>query len=304
MAAKVIVLGSINSDLLVSAPRLPHPGETILGLDIEYQLGGKGANQAVASARGGADTVLLGAAGQDDQGEATVSELSRYGVCVKGVERAAAKTGFAVVITSPEDNQILVIPGANGCVDKRIAESATISPGDICLAQLETPVPSTYRFFELARAAGAKTLLNAAPANDAAHELIPLLDILIVNESECRGLAAMAEQDLGLDAVLVDAARRAGLRNHQTMILTLGPAGAAIVTGEVVQRVGGEKVQVVDTTGAGDCFCGYLAAGLAQGISLEPATRRANIAASLAVQSRGAASSVPTSAAVATIWKG
>lgn len=303
MDAKVVVFGSVNSDLLVCAQRLPFHGETIRGDSIEYQLGGKGANQAVASARGGAPTILLGAVGEDDQGAVTVSQLEKYGVCVEAVKRVPGSTGFAVVMTSPQDNQIVIIPGANEAVDEALADSAPISAADICLAQLETPTAGIKRFFERACAAGAKTLLNAAPSNDAARELIPLLDILIVNESECRDLAIMPGADLSSDAVLVEAAGNMGLQPEQVMILTLGAIGVAIVSDGAVRRIAGQKVPVVDTTGAGDCFCGYLAAGLAQGLPLDLATERANIAASLAVQSRGAASSMPTDGAVAEIWR-
>lgn len=301
MAAEVVVLGSINVDLIVSAERLPVAGETVAGKDIEFQLGGKGANQAVGAARAGAATRFLGCIGEDENGAAMLGQLRGFGVDVAAVRQVPGRTGFAIVATCPRDNQIIVVPGANSHVDEALADNARVAAGDACLAQRETPVAASRRLFSAARAVGATTLLNAAPADEGVHALLPLVDILIANEGECRLLASFPEADPANDADLITVRRRLGLGQNQVLIATLGEAGVAIAAADCVRRIPGESVAVLDTTGAGDCFCGYLAAGLAQGISLESAALRANIAASLAVQSRGAACSVPDIAAVTAI---
>ena len=296
--AKVVVLGSLNIDLIVSTVRLPEPGETVKGECIANELGGKGANQAVAAARAGAAASFVGVVGDDDQGAAMLARLQEFGVDASAVTRTAGQTGCALVVTCSEDNQIVIIPGANARVDASLADKVALSEGDICVAQLETSVEASRRLFEQARTVGARSILNAAPADAGAMGLIPLVDVLIVNESECRLLAAMPEAVFSDDATLLLARDRLGLASGQALIATLGPDGVAIACADGVVRVRGEKVEVVDTTGAGDCFCGYFAAGLAQGKALEEAASLANIAASLAVQSRGAACSVPQYSAV------
>lgn len=301
MTAEVVILGSINVDLIVSTARLPMAGETVSGEAIEYQLGGKGANQAVGAARAGAPTRFLGCVGEDEDGGAMLARLRGYGIDITAVRHVPGRTGFAIVATCPSDNQIIVVPGANCQVDEALVGDARIAEGDVCLAQRETPLAATQRFFMTARSVGATTLLNAAPADKAVHALLPLVDILIANESECRLLAALPLADPGNDTDLMAMRSGIGLAPDQVLIATLGAAGVAITRADGIHRIEGECVDVLDTTGAGDCFCGYLAAGLAQGISLETATVRANIAASLAVQSRGAASSVPQDATVAAI---
>jgi ribokinase len=197
------------------------------------------------------------------------------------------------VATSPHDNQIIHIAGANSDVDVALAAEADLGPEDVCLAQMETPVPATAALFQRARANRARTILNAAPASTAARELLPLSDLLIVNESE---LALLAGSDVGSmlnDKGLLSSRSRLGLEPGQTLLITLGADGLAIVRQHTVQRIAGRPAKVIDTTGAGDCFCGYLAAGLARGDALERSAIEANAAGSIAVQSFGAAASIP-----------
>lgn len=297
-AGKVVVLGSVNVDLLVSTPRLPCAGETVSGISLTRQLGGKGANQAVGAARAGARCILIAAVGQDEDGASMIAALASHGVDTRLVRATSSSTGCALVATSPQDNQIIHIAGANNDVDPALATEADLGPEDVCLAQMETPVAATAALFQRARTAGSCTILNAAPASAAARELLPLCDLLIVNESE---LTLLAGPDSGLlldDDGLLSSRSRLGLEPRQTLLVTLGADGLAIIGQDTVRRIAGLPAKVIDTTGAGDCFCGYLAAGLAQGIIMEQAAVEANVAASIAVQSFGASASIPDRATV------
>jgi len=297
-SGKVVVLGSVNLDLLVSAPRLPRAGETVSGTSLTRQLGGKGANQAVGAARAEAHCVLLAAVGKDDDGAQMIAALAGHGVDVSRVRVTLSPTGCALVATSPMDNQIIHIAGANADVNETFVADIGLGRADVCLAQMETPVAATAAFFTQARAAGAVTILNAAPACSDARQLLPLCDVLIVNESELALLADAEESSAPDDAILLSGHAMLGLGQRQTLLVTLGAEGLAIVQGGCVLRIAGHPVDVVDTTGAGDCFCGYLAAGLARGDGMDSAAREANAAASIAVGSLGAASSIPDRRAV------
>ena len=297
-AGKVVVLGSVNVDLIVSTPRLPCAGETVSGISLTRQLGGKGANQAVGAARAGARCILIAAVGQDEDGASMLAALASHGVDTGLVRATSSSTGCALVATSPQDNQIIHIAGANNDVDPALATEADLDPEDVCLAQMETPVAATAALFQRARAAGACTILNAAPASAAARELLPLCDLLIVNESELTLLAGQDSGSLLDDDGLLSSRSRLGLEPRQTLLVTLGADGLAIIGQDTVRRIAGLPAKVVDTTGAGDCFCGYLAAGLAKGIMMEQAAVEANVAASIAVQSFGAAASIPDRATV------
>ncbi|WP_097093449.1 ribokinase [Novosphingobium sp. Chol11] len=298
MAGKVVILGSVNVDLLVSTPRLPLAGETVSGSSLTRQLGGKGANQAVGAARAGAHCILLAAVGKDEDGASMTAALAGHGVDVERVRATSSATGCALVATSPHDNQIIHIAGANSDVDAALAAEVDLGPADVCLAQMETPAPATAVLFRRARTLGAFTILNAAPASTGARELLPLCDLLIVNEGE---LALLAGSDVGPmldDNGLLSSRTRLGLEPAQILLVTLGADGLAIISENKVQRIAGRPAKVIDTTGAGDCFCGYLAAGLARGDTIERAAAEANAAASIAVQSFGAAASIPDRATV------
>lgn len=293
----VIVLGSVNVDLIVSTPRLPKAGETVAGHSLARQLGGKGANQAVGAAKAGVPCKLLAAVGADAEGAAMMEALQGYGVDISHVTSVDAPTGLALVATSPDDNQIIVVAGANGMVDADLARHVRVEPGDICLTQMETPAVAARTLFGRARATGATTILNAAPASMAAKDLLPLCDILVVNEAELFLLAG-ADGEALQDEALLSYMDRMGIGPGQAMIVTMGADGLAIVRNGSVSHIAAHLIDIVDTTGAGDCFCGYLAAGLARGADLESAAVEANAAASIAVQALGAAGSIPARAAV------
>lgn len=278
----VVVFGSINRDLVMRVRRLPLAGETVAAYGLELLPGGKGANQATASALHGAPTLLIGAVGDDAHGAAMLAGLTAAGVDSSAIVQVAGPTGLAHVFVSDEgENQIVIVTGANGearaplsfpsCADRAVA-----------VAQAEVPASEVARFLALARDAGACTLFNPAPANAEGAALIALADVVVLNETELAFFTG-GEVPEGDDAVEA-AARRLMARDRQWVVVTL--------------RIAAPKVAVVDTTGAGDTFCGVLAARLSEGAGMAQALQLACIAASLSVQRVGAAASMPTRAEV------
>ena len=291
----VVVFGSIKRDLVMRVPHLPQPGETLAATSYDLLPGGKGANQAVASARQGVPTVMLGAVGEDAHGAAMLTALAEAGVGTGGVQRLSGPTGLAhVFVSDAGENQIVIVPGANAAL-----AAPTVFPAGAALAvaQAEVPAQAVAHFFTLAREAGARTLYNAAPALAEGRGLLPLADIVVVNETELAfflGEETMPESD----AALAAAARRLMTRAGQWIIVTLGGAGVLAEGPDGTVRLPARRVPVVDTTGAGDTFCGVLAARLAQGETMPRALAVAVLAAGLSVQRLGAAASMPTRAEV------
>jgi ribokinase len=289
----VYSVGSINMDLVAFAGRMPMPGETVLGFGLEQHPGGKGANQAVAAARAGARSVMVGALGRDVFGESLRGTLAGFGVEVGQVETVDAPTGVALITVAAGDNRIVVGPGANHFIDAERVGALDIGAGDVCLAQLETRMDVVRAAFERARSRRALALFNPAPALSEARPLFPLADVIVANETEC-ALFAGEPFDAALPEPSIRAAAQAmGLSGEQVLIVTLGALGAVALASGRVLAVPGHRVNVVDTTGAGDCFCGYLSAALSCKETVETALREANAAAALAVQGKGAASSIP-----------
>jgi ribokinase len=299
---RVFVAGSINMDVVATAERHPRLGETVAGKQVLYFPGGKGANQAVAASKLGAPTTLIGRLGKDAFGDELRAFLSGQGVDVSLVrETAGAHTGTAIITLANADNTIVVIPGANGQVDAADVVAAMLAKGDVAVSQFEIPLPAISAFFQRARAAGATTILNPAPARAFGAELLGLVDILVLNETE---LGLLARRELGEDDDPVRFAEAAqSFRNSPAQIIcvTLGKRGVLALAGEETLMVPGRAVKAVDTTGAGDCFVGALAAQLAQGQLLRDALAYANAAASISVQRMGAAPSMPTATEVAAI---
>ncbi len=295
----VCVLGSINVDIVASVAHLPRAGETVTALRVDRYPGGKGANQAVAAARMGADTLMIGKVGTDDAGTWMRRNLEASGVRVDGIRvDAASATGQAYInVAASGENAIVVASGANHA----------LMPGDIAgdwlrgcrvfLSQLETPIATIAAFFDSDAARHGVKMLNAAPAVAGGAGLIALADIVIVNETELAGYAA---SPIAADATreIVAAARRLISRAGQTVVVTLGAQGAIAVDATQAQMQPGRKARAVDTTGAGDCFCGALAAGLAEGLKLPEAMILAATAASISVERPGATTSMPTRAEV------
>jgi ribokinase len=290
----VIVVGSLNMDLIVRAARRPATGETVLGQDFRILAGGKGLNQAVAAARLGAETHMAGRVGDDDFGRRLLAFLDHEHVDrtrVRVTEGIA--TGVAIISIVGGDNAIIVASGANMQLTPTDVADLPLQKGDICVGQFEVPPAATEAVFRRARAAGATTIFNAAPAQPLPATLLEATDLLVVNELELAAIAGKTIRDTTNLAAIADAARPLA-RDGRVVIATLGEHGAVAVDRDDAHAVPGRKVTVVDTTGAGDCFVGALAAMLASGTDRRTALDRANLAASLAVQRPGAAPSMPT----------
>jgi ribokinase len=295
---RVFVAGSINMDVVATAERHPRIGETVAGSAVLYFPGGKGANQAVAAAKLGAATTLIGRLGKDAFGQELRTFLATQGVDLSFVkDTAEAHTGTAIITVADADNTIVVVPGANALVDADDVAMPVLAKGDVAVSQFEIPPATITTFFKRARAAGATTILNPAPARKFDSELLDLVDILVVNETELGFLTGCELRDSDDYDHFSDAAHSlAGI--DRIICITLGKRGAvALVEGEPL-IVAGREVEAIDTTGAGDCFVGALASQLASGRNLRDALSYANAAASICVQRMGAAPSMPTAAEV------
>jgi ribokinase len=299
---RVFVAGSINMDVVATAERHPRIGETVAGNAVLYFPGGKGANQAVAAAKLGAPTTLIGRLGKDGFGDQLKAFLAAQAVELSFVQETSdTHTGTAVITVANADNTIVVIPGANALVSAADVAGPVFAKGDVAVSQFEIPLPAISAFFKRARAAGATTILNPAPAIEFDRSLLDLVDILILNESELGFLTRTELRDTDDYARFIDAVRSLQISNYKTVCVTLGKRGAlALVNGRPL-IVLGRTVKAVDTTGAGDCFVGAVAAQLAAGKSIRDALDYANAAASICVQRMGAAPSMPTAAEVEAI---
>ena len=285
MERDVVVVGSANVDLILPVQRIPRPGETVLAGVMTRGPGGKGANQAVASARAGARTAMVASLGADDGGALLREALGSSGVDLSLVTSTDTPTGTAIItVEDGGENSIVVAPGANGELSLSTAAATAVGAAKIVLSQLEIPFPTV----QAAAAASSYFILNAAPAAELPDELLAEVDLLVVNETEAEAIA-------GAD-------RSALLKKVPAAVVTLGGAGAVILTrGDGEIPVPGVPVDVVDTTAAGDTFCGVLAATLSAVSAIDAITardltnavRRANVAASLSVQAAGAIPSVP-----------
>lgn len=290
--SRVHVLGSINCDLVIRVAAHPRGGETVLGGDLAQFPGGKGANQAVAARRAGAQTALIGAVGDDAFGAGMRDFLGREGIDCRGLRvDDTMPTGIALIaVAAGGENTIIVSPGANGGLAADDAEALEAQAGDLVIAQFEVPDAFITAGFVRARACGARTLLNPAPMRPIQPELLGLTDILVLNETELE--AASGTGALASDGAIL-AAAQALAKDGRVVIVTLGARGCLAIAGAETIQVPGERVTALDTTGAGDCFVGYLAAGLAGGIHHVDALSRANRAAAISVTRAGAASSIP-----------
>jgi ribokinase len=280
----VVVCGSLNMDVIVQTARRPLAGETILDGKVSFLPGGKGSNQAIAAARLGATTTMLGSVGDDVFGKTLRDVLADNGVDASGVKVVRGETtGVAVIQVAEGDNAITGAAGANARFAKSMV-SRKPRKGEVWVAQFETPLATTEAVFRKARAAGALTILNLAPMVRHPKRLLKLVDIAVLNEIELAQAAVAA------------ACRKLG---PATVIATLGSRGLVMVSPDGVVALPAHKAKVVDTTGAGDCFVGALAARLAAGASIRDAARYANAAAACSVERLGATPSMPTPKEVA-----
>ena len=313
MTGKVIVVGSVNVDLVASVSRLPAPGETVVGGRFDRHHGGKGGNQAVAAARLRAPTAFVGAVGDDDFGSDGRAALAAEGVDVAALRTVAGEpTGVALILVDARgENLIAVASGANGAVSADLVRDslAALAPaaGDVVLVGHEIPTAATRAALAAGRAAGATTVLNPAPATGLDRSVFGLADVLIPNRTELAQLLAAEARRIGRPSAGADppdmVARRLLEPNAEgdgvgsAVLVTLGAGGAVLVRrGAEPLDIAPPPVIVIDTVGAGDAVCGALAASLAGGSALEEAARRAVTAGSLATTRAGAREGMPTRA--------
>jgi len=281
---RVAVVGSANIDHVVRVPHLPRPGETVLGSAYAQHMGGKGANQAVAASRLGADVFFIGAVGTDAAGALAVASLEAEGVDCSAVAHIAdAGSGVALITVDDQgENQIGVAPGANLLLDPaEVAQRVAGAKPSVVLAVLEVPMAAVVSSAVAARDRGARFVVNAAPARALPDALLRCKPLIVVNADELRefGPSATALLERGAEAVIV----------------TRGREGAAVITADGERSIAGMNAgPVIDATGAGDSFCGALAALLAEGLELEPAAVMANAAAALSVRRAGARGGMAT----------
>jgi len=294
MPAHVVVVGSLNMDLVVRAPRIPAPGETLLGGEFHTVPGGKGANQAVAAARLGARVSMVGRLGADDFATQLLANLEADGIDHSAViQDASTTTGVALIVVADDgQNSIVVASGANMQVtpDDVDAAAETIAAADVLLLQLEIPLDAVQRAAEIAHEHGVPVVLNPAPARDLPADLLSRVDVLIPNESETALLTGLP---VDTRAELEAAARTLLDRGISTAILTLGARGAMLATGSEVEIIPTFKVQPVDTTAAGDAFVAGFSVALAEGKPVAEAVRWGNAAGALAATRLGAQTSLP-----------
>lgn len=299
---QVVIVGSLNFDHVISVERLPRPGETVSGHGYLAVPGGKGLNQAVTAARQGAEVAMVGCVGDDASGQRLLRVLSDEGISAKCSRTVAGVPSGTALITvaSGGANTIVVAAGANH--ELRPADvggaEAGLRPGVVVLAQLEVPIEAVQAAFSIARARGATTLLNPAPAPDhLPPDLLSLVDVLLPNETEALAISGQRTPD-GAASWLLE-------RGCGSVVVTLGERGALLAQpGESAVVVPAHLVQAIDTTAAGDAFCGALAAALASGENLFDGVRYGCVAGALATTAMGALPSLPRAAQVGQLLSG
>ena len=289
----ITVLGSINMDLIANVTRLPKPGETVTGDHFVTAPGGKGANQALAARRAGATVNMAGACGEDEFAVPALTYLRFDGVNLDRVKSASTATGVALIFVGADgENVIAIVAGANGTVTPEDAKAVVsdMKRGDTLMLQMEIPAPAIELALKTARDKGVTSVVNIAPITPDAPRLAQMADIVIANETEFELFCG--KSDLSPEAREAEM-MRLNQAQKQTIIVTLGADGVVAVRNGTLHKAKGLVIEPVDTVGAGDTFCGYLAAGLDQGLKFDVALRRAAIAGSLACLKAGAQPSIP-----------
>jgi ribokinase len=294
MTPRIVIVGSANMDVVGLAERLPRPGETVLGDDFVMTPGGKGANQAIAAARAGGTCTFLGAIGSDAFGVTINARLTASGVDTTHVRTSYGTSGVAVIMVDHAgENSILVSPGANSTfVNLTDAERAIIAAADVLVCQQEIPAETVTAAARAAHAAGTRVVLNAAPARELSPDLLSAVDLLVVNESEAAAITGRDDPDIS--ALLTVVSR---------VVLTLGGDGAWYADRDGrSERIPAFRVEVADTTAAGDAFTGALAVAWGEGRDLVDAVRWASAAGAACVRTVGAYPSLPTRADIEAVY--
>lgn len=283
----IFLLGSLNADLTIRAPYIPKAGETLKGSDFMLTAGGKGANQAYACANLGGNVFMAGCVGNDQFAQMLLKSLRAAGADLSHVRRTDVSTGVAVITVAEGDNRIILDEGANGKVTGEDAAAllANAREGDIFMTQLETPLPAVEYALRLAREKRLYTVLNPAPAVQAARTLVQYADLITPNETELAILSGEKEIEAGCKALV---GMGAG-----AVLATLGKEGSLLYDGAFTTIPAVDVGKAVDTTAAGDTFCGALAVRLAEGASLREAAHFASLCSGITVTRRGAQVSIP-----------
>lgn len=289
----ILVVGSINADLVVRAPRFPAPGETLSGEDLKIIPGGKGANQAVAAARQGSSVAMVGRVGNDSFGPDLIGNLKQNGVDTTHVmtDPQSASGTAIIVVDANGQNSIVLSPGGNGRVTKEDLNPVAFAQYKLLLLQLEIPVQTVLAAARRAKESGVRVILNPAPAYPLPDELFSLSDVIVPNEPELSMLTGESVHDM---PSAENAARALLGRGAKNVVVTLGSRGALIVNHELTRHVPAFQVEVVDSTAAGDAFIGGFASALLQDRSIEEAVRYGCGCGALAATKFGAQPSLPT----------
>lgn len=293
MKPKIVVIGSSNTDMIIKVPHLPGAGETVLGGEFHMVNGGKGANQAIAAARAGGKVVFLASIGNDSFGKRSIKLLDKESIDISWIKiQEYEPSGVALInVSDSGENSISVAAGANSLLlPDDIEEAASvIKNADIVLMQLEIPLETVYTSIRIAYENHIPVILNPAPARKLDFELLKLVNVITPNKNEVAMIASRENYDPGYEGLIVEL-KGMGLN---TIIITMGEDGVIFSSNGQIKQLAGNKVEVVDTTAAGDTFNGYLAVSLAEGKSMEDAVRIANHAASISVTRLGASTSIP-----------
>ncbi len=291
---KVCVIGSLNMDLSIMTTKMPQAGETVMGSDFQMLPGGKGLNQAIAAARLGSEVSLIGAIGADAFGQALQAFLQTEKLACTGLQiHPEVATGTATIILEQGENRIIIYPGANATVTPEVVRTqrTLVQASDIIVAQLEIPQASIEVAFQIAKSAQKVTIFNPAPIQKVSETLWTVVDILVVNESECQQLTGIQVSTFGDAEQAIAKLRLLGIKQ---IVITLGGNGVYFHDGKHCEFRPAQKVPVVDTTGAGDTFIGALASAISEKMAFSQAVEYAIQASALAVTKRGAATAIPT----------